>query len=1307
MIIILTLLYFFVLNIYNNNKIIENKKKLDDRRILGKKLLLSIYNNELKKYDQNFNKTLIVNVYGQKIFDKIFYKILKEKKIINSINKILSSDNLILLSYDKFIEKVVLEGLDPYSEVVSSLYKEINSMKNTANDEYTKLYNQNNIIFPFVIGPLHKINIYKLRQTIEKVILDFINNNINNFINFFNINNILINSKYITFIDNYIISEDKIKPFIIELLIYEYNQNIEEIKKLLTKNDNIIINNLCTTLGGKNVDNTCSYDLKDCKQMFLDSSENIIKDETNNIFKDSSNNDISNNIFKDSFNNDISNNIFNESINIFTTYKKDLSNNDLSNNDLSNNNLSNNKCLISAQSVLYKYVSNNIKNSNNIIVPNNDISYDFENEKVNLTTEYCKKKGLETTTDLETKNSDCKLTKNKSMLESVFGMSLLDTINTINTNNYEQCDINEIDGNKTNIIPNNLKELIKPLTKKYGPIEKSLCFDKTIGCPSDKKLVDGVCYNKCQDGYLQNSDKKSECYKLYATFENNGEFKNTDIITKKIINNPYLPINVCPAGYNYNVTEKKCIENCPNDYIYQVNSNCKKNDPVRWDGAKDYLSIKKNAIWSQSKVRVTSCLNPNKPELVDGLCYAKCPPGHVRVPGAPYTCRPEPCPDGYHKTGVNTCFRNADTKLAWYTKGIGILKWKCPDGYTNKAGICWADSCPSDYKTSTVGMCIKNCNAGDSTFSPGICNSNCPSGSYRTTAGMCMKNCNAEDSTFSPGICNSNCPPGSSRSTAGMCMKNCDAGYSNKAGICWADSCPSGSSKSTEGMCIKNCNTGDSTFSPGICNSNCPPGSSRSTAGMCMKNCDAGYSNKAGICWADSCPSGSSKSTEGMCIKNCNTGDSTFSPGICNSNCPPGSSRSTSGMCMKNCREGYTNVAGVCWANSKQIPAGTIPHKSGCPAGQRDDGTACWEDWKCNSWDEGKYNYTWGCCFKWDKCWDGYDWGCWGNGKRTWIANIKTSCTGCGCKKKELWDRQYCDDNKDKIDGLCYERCPPGYNKSAVTTCQSGSSLSYVPDSFISTYVPQSFPLSSYVPESFKSTYVPQSVILPSKVPESFKSTYVPESFKSTYVPESIPLPSTPAICPSDRDTIDGLCYPKCDANYYSSSPTTCETNTCPSNYYKTKLATCQLDAHTIPNPNIGVGGAISLICPEGTKEATPGGICYPDPPPVGYQRNIISLEQWTEKCPDEWTDKGWSCERPFKDVKKLSSVCPSNYKNIDNEKCMKECEPGYEFKDEKCVQICPDGTINNQTTCAREKKIINTEEYTMPYKYKIKKRKK
>ena len=919
------LLFFFILIIITS--VLYYKTSITaSRKILAKNLLQSIYNNELKKYDTNFNKTSIIDEYANEIFDIL----LKEKDTINTINKILNSDDLILLSYDKFINNAIQEGLDPNSEFIGSLYNEINNIKNT-NDEYaSKLYNENNIIFPFVIGPLYKIDTSTL-ITLKKIILEYINNNINNFINSFNTNTILINPKYNTFIDNYISSnlydtfnEGKIKPFIIELIINEYKKNIEEIKKLLINNNNIIKNNLCTVLGGKIVDNKCTYSLEDCKQTFVDKS----------------------------------NNVFTDSINT-----KDLSTNIITA-------FNNNKCLLSAQSVLQKYVNSNISNY--------DISYNFENEKVNLTTEYCKKKGLETTTDLETKNLDCKLTKDKSMLESVFGKLLLDTIDKKYIGkNYEQCAIDEIDGAKTNIIPNNLNELIKPLTKKYGPIEKSLCFDKTIGCPTDKKLINGYCYNKCKDNYLQNPNKKNECYKLYATFENNGEFKNTDIITKKIIKYPYLPKNVCPAGYNYNVKEKKCIENCPNDYTYESNGRCMKNLPVRWDGAKEINSLKKNAIWSQSKVKVFKCSNPNKPELVDGLCYAKCPPGHVRVPGAPYTCRQEPCPEGYHKTGVNTCYRHPATTLAWKPKGLSIERWVCPAGHVNHSGTCWEN--------------------------------------------------------------------------------NYDRGAGRPADL---------------------------------------------------RPCESWMKDESGSCWA----------------------------------------------------------------------------------------RGCWWDWglKCH----------------------------------------------CGCIKKWPHERVYCSRSGEVLRGLfCYPACAPGYEEATVTNCR-----------FVGNYDGHG------------------------------------------------------ASCPSDRDTIDGRCYPKCEAGYYSSSPTTCETNNCPSGYYKTKLATCQLDAHTIPNPNIGAGET-GLSCPDGTAEQN--GICYPNNPPVGYHRHSISLEQWTEKCPDEWTDSGWNCtNRPYKTVKITDASCPAIYTDAGDNKCKRECEDGYDFLDEKCVQKCPDGIISStETTCDREKEIVDFEEKKLPFNFRIKKK--
>jgi hypothetical protein len=247
----------------------------------------------------------------------------------------------------------------------------------------------------------------------------------------------------------------------------------------------------------------------------------------------------------------------------------------------------------------------------------NDITYDNENEKANITNQYCTKKELEIIKD-EEGNVDCKLTKNKPILESIFGSELLNTVNTkYDKSQYEECESNEIDGSGD--VPADLKTLLDPLTKKYGPITKSLCIDKTYGCPDGKELINGLCYNKCSNDYAINEDNKLECYKLYATFENNGELKNANIVTRKIINNPNLPKELCPDNYTYNTTEKKCIENCPTDYTYYPKSDCKKNYPTKWDGQKEDDKLKKNAIWSQSKVRVLKCKDPNKPNLIDGL----------------------------------------------------------------------------------------------------------------------------------------------------------------------------------------------------------------------------------------------------------------------------------------------------------------------------------------------------------------------------------------------------------------------------------------------------------------------------------------------------------------------------------------------------------------------------------------------------------------------------------------------------------------------------------------------------------------
>jgi hypothetical protein len=91
----------------------------------------------------------------------------------------------------------------------------------------------------------------------------------------------------------------------------------------------------------------------------------------------------------------------------------------------------------------------------------------------------------------------------------------------------------------------------------------------------------------------------------------------------------------------------------------------------------------------------------------------------------------------------------------------------------------------------------------------------------------------------------------------------------------------------------------------------------------------------------------------------------------------------------------------------------------------------------------------------------------------------------------------------------------------------------------------------------------------------------------------------------------------------------------------------------------------------------------------------------------EEFKNTGWFCTRPTKSVDRKSAVCPTDYNDIGDDKCKKECAPGYDFINEKCVQKCPENTINNtDTTCKREKTIRDDNETELPYKYRIKKEK-
>ena len=126
-----------------------------------------------------------------------------------------------------------------------------------------------------------------------------------------------------------------------------------------------------------------------------------------------------------------------------------------------------------------------------------------------------------------------------------------------------------------------------------------------------------------------------------------------------------------------------------------------------------------------------------------------------------------------------------------------------------------------------------------------------------------------------------------------------------------------------------------------------------------------------------------------------------------------------------------------CWLDTYGRGAGR-PRDGSCPHGWRNDGTSCWEDLNCTTVDKGYWNESWGAgwCNGPQKrpthapWWLGGGRTGWDDCYSTWIADLKTTCTGCGCIKQGT--NHSCRSDEDMIGLLCYPKCDPGYR--AVST---------------------------------------------------------------------------------------------------------------------------------------------------------------------------------------------------------------------------------------------------------------------------------
>lgn len=134
--------------------------------------------------------------------------------------------------------------------------------------------------------------------------------------------------------------------------------------------------------------------------------------------------------------------------------------------------------------------------------------------------------------------------------------------------------------------------------------------------------------------------------------------------------------------------------------------------------------------------------------------------------------------------------------------------------------------------------------------------------------------------------------------------------------------------------------------------------------------------------------------------------------------CRPGEELQA-GLCYTKCRSGYHGVGPVCWADSENIGIGKPVGLEPCPDGWKNDGLVCREPIRCKSISD---------CFRGRGC------GCSGGRLRGRLNNGGV-CPGPGG-----------DQYKEKINGLCYKKCPerlPKHIPGMPYLCYAGGDLSY------------------------------------------------------------------------------------------------------------------------------------------------------------------------------------------------------------------------------------------------------------------------
>jgi hypothetical protein len=164
-------------------------------------------------------------------------------------------------------------------------------------------------------------------------------------------------------------------------------------------------------------------------------------------------------------------------------------------------------------------------------------------------------------------------------------------------------------------------------------------------------------------------------------------------------------------------------------------------------------------------------------------------------------------------------------------------------------------------------------------------------------------------------------------------------------------------------------------------------------AGFCYKPCNESFrSDGATLCWKQYPTFENNGQLHTITSV---TKSITLNTGKPLSTCDP-SQEKNGLLCYPKCKTGMKGVGPVCWANLQDVGVGTPVQLESCPAGWVNDGLTCREPLR---WD--------GCCSR----------------------GLFNECYGCakgGNVVGRLNNGGTCPSDREKIDGLCYKRCPAG-----------------------------------------------------------------------------------------------------------------------------------------------------------------------------------------------------------------------------------------------------------------------------------------